>query len=63
MANGHVISASAEDSAGVGGDFYDFPQLGSGDWTGALADVSGKGMSAALLSSFRAGPKEMTSPS
>jgi serine phosphatase RsbU (regulator of sigma subunit) len=36
----------------VGGDFYDFLQLGSGDWMGVLADVSGKGMSAALLSSM-----------
>jgi serine phosphatase RsbU (regulator of sigma subunit) len=36
----------------VGGDFYDFLQLNSGDWMGVLADVSGKGMSAALLSSM-----------
>jgi serine phosphatase RsbU (regulator of sigma subunit) len=36
----------------VGGDFYDFLQLSSGEWTGVLADVSGKGMSAALLSSM-----------
>ena len=36
----------------VGGDFYDFLQLSSGDWMGVLADVSGKGMSAALLSSM-----------
>jgi len=36
----------------VGGDFYDFQQLHSGDWMGVLADVSGKGMSAALLSSM-----------
>src|ERR1035437_2098937 len=31
----------------VGGDFYDFLQLGSGEWVGVLADVSGKGISAA----------------
>ena len=31
----------------VGGDFYDFLQLSSGEWMGVLADVSGKGMSAA----------------
>jgi serine phosphatase RsbU (regulator of sigma subunit) len=36
----------------VGGDFYDFLQLSSGDWIGVLADVSGKGMPAALLSSM-----------
>ncbi len=36
----------------VGGDFYDFVQLSSGEWVGVLADVSGKGMSAALLGSM-----------
>jgi serine phosphatase RsbU (regulator of sigma subunit) len=36
----------------VGGDFYDFLQVGSGEWMGVLADVSGKGISAALLSSM-----------
>jgi serine phosphatase RsbU (regulator of sigma subunit) len=36
----------------VGGDFYDFLQLSSGPWMGVLADVSGKGISAALLSSM-----------
>lgn len=36
----------------VGGDFYDFLELSSGEWMGVLADVSGKGMSAALLSSM-----------
>jgi phosphoserine phosphatase RsbU/P len=36
----------------VGGDFYDFLQLSSGEWVGILADVSGKGMPAALLSSM-----------
>jgi serine phosphatase RsbU (regulator of sigma subunit) len=39
----------------VGGDFYDFLQLGSGEWMGVLADVSGKGISAALLSSMALG--------
>ena len=39
----------------VGGDFYDFLQLSSGDWVGLLADVSGKGISAALLSSMLLG--------
>jgi serine phosphatase RsbU (regulator of sigma subunit) len=36
----------------VGGDFYDFLQLSGGEWMGVLADVSGKGMPAALLSSM-----------
>ncbi len=36
----------------VGGDFYDFQQLSGGRWSGVLADVSGKGMPAALLSSM-----------
>ena len=36
----------------VGGDFYDFLQLDSGEWMGVLADVCGKGMPAALLSSL-----------
>jgi sigma-B regulation protein RsbU (phosphoserine phosphatase) len=36
----------------VGGDCYDFLQLNSGEWAGVLADVSGKGISAALLSSM-----------
>jgi serine phosphatase RsbU (regulator of sigma subunit) len=36
----------------VGGDFYDFLQLSPAEWMGVLADVSGKGMPAALLSSM-----------
>jgi len=43
----------------VGGDFYDFLQLSSGDWMGVLADVSGKGMPAALLSSMVLGALSM----
>jgi serine phosphatase RsbU (regulator of sigma subunit) len=43
----------------VGGDFYDFLQLASGEWMGVLADVSGKGMSAALLSSMVLGALSM----
>jgi serine phosphatase RsbU (regulator of sigma subunit) len=43
----------------VGGDFYDFMQLGSGEWMGVLADVSGKGMPAALLSSMLLGALHM----
>jgi sigma-B regulation protein RsbU (phosphoserine phosphatase) len=36
----------------VGGDFYDFLEMSSGELMGVLADVSGKGMAAALLSSM-----------
>ena len=43
----------------VGGDFYDFRQLSSGQWMGVLADVSGKGMPAALLSSMVLGALSM----
>ena len=43
----------------VGGDFYDFLQLSSGEWVGVLADVSGKGMPAALLSSMVLGAFSM----
>jgi serine phosphatase RsbU (regulator of sigma subunit) len=43
----------------VGGDFYDFLQLSSGDWVGVVADVSGKGISAALLSSMVLGALSM----
>jgi serine phosphatase RsbU (regulator of sigma subunit) len=43
----------------VGGDFYDFLQLSSGEWVGVLADVSGKGMPAALLSSMLLGALNM----
>jgi sigma-B regulation protein RsbU (phosphoserine phosphatase) len=43
----------------VGGDFYDFRKLSSGEWVGVLADVSGKGMFAALLSSMVLGALSM----
>lgn len=39
----------------LGGDFYDFQQLRTGEWMGVLADASGKGISAALLSSMALG--------
>ena len=42
----------------VGGDYYDFLDGGTGGLTGVLADVSGKGVSAALLSSFLQGVLE-----
>ena len=53
------IHAHNAPSRYVGGDFYDFMLLGSGEWMGVLADVSGKGMSAALLSSMVLGALNM----
>ncbi|PYV41866.1 MAG: hypothetical protein DMG06_15815 [Acidobacteria bacterium] len=43
----------------VGGDFYDFLELNNGDWIGVLADVSGKGIAASLLSSLLQGALHM----
>jgi serine phosphatase RsbU (regulator of sigma subunit) len=53
------IHAFSHPTRYVGGDFYDFQQLSSGEWVGVLADVSGKGMSAALLSSMVLGALAM----
>src|SRR5271165_479633 len=38
-----LIRAFSTPTRYVGGDFYDFRQLSSGEWVGILADVSGKG--------------------
>jgi serine phosphatase RsbU (regulator of sigma subunit) len=43
----------------LGGDFYDFIPTGDNELTGVLADVSGKGTPAALLSSFTMGALNM----
>ena len=43
----------------VGGDFYDFVELESGELVGVQADVSGKGISASLLSSMVLGCLQM----
>jgi serine phosphatase RsbU (regulator of sigma subunit) len=53
------IHAFSNPTRYVGGDFYDFMQLSSGEWMGVLADVSGKGMPAALLSSMVLGALNM----
>ncbi len=49
------IHAFSHPTRFVGGDFYDFLPLPSGGWACVLADVSGKGMPAALLSSLLQG--------
>ena len=50
--DGFRIGAYCNPTRYVGGDFYDFPPIHCGGWAGVLADVSGKGMPAALLSSM-----------
>jgi sigma-B regulation protein RsbU (phosphoserine phosphatase) len=46
---GYDISGRARACCHVGGDYYDFLQLGEGRWGLVIADVSGSGVSAALL--------------
>jgi serine phosphatase RsbU (regulator of sigma subunit) len=53
------IHAFSHPTRYVGGDFYDFRKRSSGEWAGVLADVSGKGMFAALLSSMVLGALSM----
>lgn len=53
------IHAFSSPTRYVGGDFYDFLQLPSGELVGILADVSGKGIPAALLSSMLLGALNM----
>jgi serine phosphatase RsbU (regulator of sigma subunit)/pSer/pThr/pTyr-binding forkhead associated (FHA) protein len=53
------IHAFSKPTRYVGGDFYDFLQLETGELFGVLADVSGKGISASLLSSMLLGCLQM----
>src|SRR5215467_13897288 len=53
------IHAFSKPTRYVGGDFYDFLELESGELFGVLADVSGKGISASLLSSMLLGCLQM----
>lgn len=46
---GYDISGRARACSHVGGDYYDFLRLGEGRWGLVIADVSGSGVSAALL--------------
>lgn len=52
------VQAFSQATRYVGGDFYDVFPTASGDLAAVLADVSGKGVSAALLSSFVQGALE-----
>jgi len=57
--NNLSVHAFSKPTRYVGGDFYDFLKLESGDLFGVLADVSGKGVSASLLSSMLLGCLQM----
>jgi phosphoserine phosphatase RsbU/P len=48
---GFAVTGLSVPAGAVGGDWYDFIDLGDGRWGLVLADVSGKGMAAALLMS------------
>jgi serine phosphatase RsbU (regulator of sigma subunit) len=56
---GFTIRASSKPTRYVGGDFYDFVTIEESTFTGILADVSGKGIAASLLSSMTLGCLEM----
>ena len=48
---GYAVSGVSIPAGAIGGDWYDFIDLGDGRWGLVLADVSGKGTAAALLMS------------
>jgi phosphoserine phosphatase RsbU/P len=48
---GFAVSGLSISAGAIGGDWYDFIDLGEGRWGLVLADVSGKGTAAALLMS------------
>lgn len=50
-----VAAGSSQACFQVGGDYYDVIEIEGGRWGGVLADVSGKGVSAALLTSLLQG--------
>jgi phosphoserine phosphatase RsbU/P len=52
---GFVLEATTVPAGDVGGDWYDYIDLGDDRWGVVLADVSGKGMAAALLMSATRG--------
>lgn len=64
---GFSVSGASLPAGAVGGDWYDYLELGNGKWGIVLADVAGKGMAAALLMSatrgiFRAIAENVPSP-
>ncbi len=52
---GFALEATTVPAGEVGGDWYDYVDLGDDRWGVVLADVSGKGMAAALLMSATRG--------
>ncbi len=50
-----VVCGSSEPSHRVGGDYFDVVAIGPDTWSLVVADVSGKGVSSALLASFLQG--------
>ena len=66
--SGYAIDGFCLQLSAVGGDWYDYVELGDGSWGIALGDVCGKGMAAALLMSatrslFRRAAEGLESPS
>jgi serine phosphatase RsbU (regulator of sigma subunit) len=56
---GYRVRAHCRPTRHVGGDFYDFLQLDDDRFVGVLADVSGKGVAASLVSSSLQGSLQM----
>ena len=66
--SGYAVDGFCLQLNAVGGDWYDYLDLGDGFWGIALGDVCGKGMAAALLMSatrslFRSAAEGLDSPS
>jgi phosphoserine phosphatase RsbU/P len=66
--SGYAVDGFCLQLSAVGGDWYDYVDLGDGFWGIALGDVCGKGMAAALLMSatrslFRTAAEGSRSPS
>jgi hypothetical protein len=55
LLDGYTLAASCEPAREVGGDLYDFIPLSGGRWGIGVADVSGKGVPAALYMTLTKG--------